>query len=98
MGACVSQHENCVGGDFGVSKKKKKHEKRRKTVRKSDTTHLPDRSLDKVDRVDSSIFHGYTLSLCVCVCYTVFRVLMYNWVVIFIDGVDYFFICFRVGD
>ncbi|CAA2934381.1 Hypothetical predicted protein [Olea europaea subsp. europaea] len=58
MGACVSRHENCVGGDFGVSKKKKKHEKRRKTVRKSDTTHLPDRFLDKVDRVDSSIFHG----------------------------------------
>ncbi|KAL2519408.1 Protein of unknown function (DUF1336) [Abeliophyllum distichum] len=65
MGACVSRRENCVGGDFGVSKKKK-HRKRRKGMRKRAHTHLSDRSLDKVDksaylpsdRVDNPIFHG----------------------------------------
>ncbi|KAK6160094.1 hypothetical protein DH2020_003475 [Rehmannia glutinosa] len=47
MGACVSRPENCVGGKFGGSRKKKS-KKRRKALKRRFPYHLSDRSSEKV--------------------------------------------------
>ncbi|GFP91567.1 hypothetical protein PHJA_001300700 [Phtheirospermum japonicum] len=50
MGACVSRPENCVGGKFGISRKKKGR-KRRKGLQRRITADLSDRSSDRVEKV-----------------------------------------------
>ncbi|KAI3467430.1 hypothetical protein Pfo_024093 [Paulownia fortunei] len=52
MGACVSRPENCVGGKFGGSRKKKCRE-RRQALKRRFPSHLPDRSSDRVEKVSS---------------------------------------------
>ncbi|KAH6815674.1 CW14 protein [Perilla frutescens var. frutescens] len=53
MGACVSQPENCVGGKFGVSRKKKSSRKRRKALKRRLHSHLSNRSSDRVEKFPS---------------------------------------------
>ncbi|CAA0833093.1 Protein of unknown function (DUF1336 [Striga hermonthica] len=46
MGACVSRPENCVGGKFGGSRKKRNRKRRRKVSRKRAHSHVSDLSSD----------------------------------------------------
>lgn len=52
MGTCVSRPENCVGGKFGGSRKKRSR-KRRKALKRRLHSHPSNRSLDRVDKFPS---------------------------------------------
>ncbi|KAL0336254.1 UNVERIFIED_CONTAM: hypothetical protein Sradi_4837300 [Sesamum radiatum] len=52
MGACVSRPENCVGGKFGGSRKKR-NRKRRQALKRRFPSHLSDRSSDRAEKLSS---------------------------------------------
>lgn len=68
MGACVSRPENCVGGKFGGSRKKKSR-KRRKALKRRLHSHPSNRSSDRLDKfpslpvVTNPTFQGSLLQL-----------------------------------
>ncbi|KAL2253509.1 uncharacterized protein LOC105168175 [Sesamum indicum] len=52
MGACVSRPENCVGGKFGGSRKKR-NRKRRQALKRRFPSHLSDRSSDRAEKLSA---------------------------------------------